>query len=82
MESSRTSDKSRACKGERTLTDGDFEECLECGTRVRWDLVDHPFWGFHNCGEKPLPAETIERAVERTGYARGRFTVPPAPVGR
>lgn len=39
----------KACEGASTLTDGDFEECLSCGTRIRWDLVNHPFWGFQNC---------------------------------
>lgn len=44
-----TSEK-RACMGAPTITHkeagADFEECQHCGTRVRWDLVDHPFFGF------------------------------------
>ena len=49
------STKSKACEGGPTITDGDFEECPHCGTRVRHDLVDNPFFGFrvscpHKCG--------------------------------
>jgi hypothetical protein len=44
--------RDKACDGERTLEDGDFVECLECGTRVRWDLRDDPFWGFQHCAQK------------------------------
>lgn len=40
----------KACEGEQTVTEwtasGDMEECLDCGRRVRWDLSDHPFFGF------------------------------------
>lgn len=25
---------------------GDMVECVECGSEVRWDMQDHPFWGF------------------------------------
>jgi hypothetical protein len=43
----------KACDGGRTVKlndgSGEFEECLECGTRVRWDLVDHPVLGFERC---------------------------------
>ena len=39
-----------ACKGASTrpvrLCGEDFEECVECRTRVQWDLVEHPFFGF------------------------------------
>jgi hypothetical protein len=32
----------------------DFEECKKCGTSVRWDLVEHPFFGFANsCPDRP-----------------------------
>lgn len=26
----------------------DMEECVYCGTSIRWDKVDDPFWGFGN----------------------------------
>lgn len=26
--------------------------CDHCGTCVRWDLQDHPVFGFQNCREK------------------------------
>jgi|GEM_PF-4708121 len=39
-----------ACEGAETLTKYHateaMEECKSCGSCVRWDLVDHPFWGF------------------------------------
>lgn len=46
--------RDRACEGGETRTIHgitDFEECVDCGTAVRWDLVDHPFVGFSpkNC---------------------------------
>lgn len=40
----------KACEGAETIThrraDADMEECRECGNCCRWDLVDHPFFGF------------------------------------
>lgn len=41
----------RACLGGKTkpcqFSDlGHAQACLSCGTRVRDDLVDHPFFGF------------------------------------
>lgn len=27
---------------------GDFVECVECESEVRWDMQDHPFWGFRS----------------------------------
>ena len=40
----------RACLGALTITEqnamGDMERCQVCGAEVRWDLVDHPFFGF------------------------------------
>lgn len=35
-----------ACMGGGTRTVDDMEECIVCGTRVAWDLVEHPFFGF------------------------------------
>jgi hypothetical protein len=61
-------EETRACMGAPTVTEqnamGDMERCLACGAEVRWDLVDHPFWGFKACcdmtdacipSESPLP---------------------------
>jgi hypothetical protein len=42
----------KACDGGRVLEEGDFAECIECGSRVRWDLRDDAFWGFQNCRDK------------------------------
>ena len=28
------------------LIDNEMRECIECGTQCRWDMVDHPFFGF------------------------------------
>lgn len=40
----------RACMGGATRPTREgpehFEECRACGTGVRFDLVDHPFFGF------------------------------------
>ena len=39
-----------ACMGAPTVTEqhamGDMERCIACGDEVRWDLVDHPLFGF------------------------------------
>ena len=38
-----------AAQGASTISDdgtGDMVECQECGTRVRWDLTEHRFFGF------------------------------------
>lgn len=52
----------KACDGGRTLdADHDMLECVECGRRIRWDLVDHPFWGFQNCEDR-----TSDPPVERS----------------
>lgn len=58
----------RACDGGRTLTatrgGTDFAECVACGTAVRWDLVDHPFWGFQTtCGHpgRGLRGDPVDR---------------------
>jgi hypothetical protein len=55
--------RDRACHGERTLTDGDFEECLECEMRVRWDLTSDALFGFHSCPQ--APKRTLDIAIER-----------------
>lgn len=44
------SESGMACKGAPTRTintgNGRMSECRACGTRVSWDLVDHPLFGF------------------------------------
>jgi hypothetical protein len=46
----------KACEGGRVLeAPHDMAECAACGRCVRWDLRDHPFWGFHTCPEKVPP---------------------------
>jgi hypothetical protein len=39
-----------ACKGADTVTNHDsceeMAECIACEKRVRWDLTEHPFFGF------------------------------------
>lgn len=45
----------KACDGGRVLEYFDMAECSECGTRVRWDLQDHSFWGFQNCESATKP---------------------------
>lgn len=54
-----TETERRACMGAPTLTNNDFatemQECVHCGRRVAWDLVDHPFFGFAaSCEHKDL----------------------------
>jgi len=43
------SEKRMACLGAQTRsvrTTEHMEECRACGTRIQFQLVDHPFWGF------------------------------------
>lgn len=48
--------KGRACEGGQTYEVdpcGDMRSCAHCDREVRWDMVDHPFWGFEaSCSEK------------------------------
>ena len=54
--------ETKACLGGRTRTvrkaGGDMEECVFCGTQVRWDLVDHYFFGFRNQGCQHMDKDT------------------------
>lgn len=54
-------DREKACEDGRTSIETrcgiDFEECQACGTSIRWDLKDHPFWGFQNCEAKQKAKE-------------------------
>lgn len=52
----------RACMGADTRQTREFmehmEECRACGSAVRWDLVDHPFFGFKAaCNHVAAPKE-------------------------
>lgn len=43
----------KACEtGEYRDVWQDMAGCDHCGTCVRWDLVDDPFWGFQQCPER------------------------------
>jgi hypothetical protein len=61
----------RACHDEGVLDRGEMAECAECCRQVRWDLQEHPFFGFHNCPNAPLrnsgeSAMGVGNAVEAT----------------
>jgi hypothetical protein len=52
----------KACEGGRVLeARHEMAECIACGCCVRWDLQDHPLFGFQNCGE--LLAKGLTDAV-------------------
>lgn len=55
----------KACDGGRVFESGDFAECAECGTRVRWDVRDDPFWGFQHCPDKSPDIAAVDPAVAR-----------------
>jgi hypothetical protein len=52
-----------ACEGGDTIPikSGmeDMEQCPVCGDAVRWDMVDHPFFGFSamGCGKSKQHSE-------------------------
>jgi len=53
--------REKACQGGQTLDNcGDMRECLHCGREVRWDMVDHPFWGFAAACEETTPRKTAQ----------------------
>lgn len=58
----------KACDGGRVFEDGDFAECAECGTRIRWDLREHPFWGFQNCRDKSPAVAAADRRGESPSF--------------
>lgn len=60
----------KACDGGRVMeAPHDMAECIACGTTVRWDLRDHPFWGFGNCREKS-PIASPETHAKMAGNDR------------
>lgn len=40
-----------------------MSECQECGTAVRDDLVDHPFFGFQTCPRRAYFLATADEKV-------------------
>lgn len=54
----------QACRGGRVLEYFDLAECAECGTRVRWDLREHPFWGFQNCAQRDVTQPDAAEQVD------------------
>ena len=63
--------KEKACEGGRVLEAWhDMAECIECGTCVRWDLRDDPFFGFHSCSEKARNADAVAEVRGDTPSAR------------
>ena len=61
----------KACQGDETITVGNFEECAECELSVRFDLVNHPFFGFQSsCPnyEPPEPDGEAFRGGEAAGF--------------
>lgn len=63
----------KACEGASTKTirtgQGDFEQCRACDLRVRWDLSDHPFFGFKNACDLRA-GRILQRAKEIAGVAK------------
>lgn len=60
----------KACEGGRTIDAdpcGDFVECLACGRQIRWDMTDHPFWGFQTCPEKAQTADAVDPSAADPG---------------
>ena len=69
------SDERRACQGEATIEmrhgAETFEECAHCGAAVRWDMVDHPFFGFENtCPLKPRVSLDLDSRTVTADYRR------------
>jgi hypothetical protein len=58
------SDERKACRGGDARTcrvlgaSAEFVECRECKRAVRWDMADHPLFGFQTCdkAEPTAPA--------------------------
>lgn len=63
----------KACDGEPTLECGDFQECIECGIQVRFDMVDDSFWGFQTCREK-TPSRNAEAGSSEESRTVGAHT--------
>ncbi len=54
-------DKPKACDGGETREvyhpGTSFEECLACGSAVRWDLQDNRFFGWQTCPHRAKPGQ-------------------------
>ena len=52
---------------------GDFVECVECGSEVRWDMQDHPFWGFQSsCPNRRRSQRRTADAVDPHADSTGK----------
>lgn len=66
-DTARTARPSRmACLGAETKSVHEFggshmEECRECGSRVQWQLVHHPIWGFRASCERRAAGVAVLR---------------------
>lgn len=63
----------RACHGASVLECGDMAECIACERELRWDMQDHPFWGWHSCPDAPTGdgsqqhhSDAVDPAAPRT----------------
>lgn len=58
------SDRNKACEtGEYRNVWENMAGCDHCGTCVRWDLVDDPFFGFQHCPEKAKSVNAVDPSV-------------------
>lgn len=65
----------KACNGAPTISVWqNMEECAECGTRVRWDCVDDPFFGFQNCDECTRAVDAVDPSAAKPGKPTTRVT--------
>ena len=65
----------KACDGGRVLENGDMAECVECGTEIRWDMQDHPFWGFKSsCPNRRASQQRTAAAVDPHVGSTGKLS--------
>lgn len=58
----------KACEtGEYREVWHEMAGCDHCGTCVRWDMVDHPFWGFQTCREKARTLDAVDPSAADSG---------------
>lgn len=75
----------KACDGGRVLEAWhEMAECIECGTCVRWDLQDHPFFGFQHCSKRPQAINAVDPSAQLSGTPtpRGSSSLNPPPTDR
>lgn len=45
----------------RGCINDEMRECVVCGDSCRWDVVDHPIWGFSaSCPHDALTTEEVQ----------------------